>query len=123
VAVVRASWAANPGLYLVSNRTGDWVTTRFDGVFDAMGPQLAIDAAGHATIVLGRSGGAGLSAFDQTEASAPSVAAGDARHQGGHIEGEQTRGGRLAADGSDGGIGSGASPPTVPNGHGSGPTP
>lgn len=120
VAVVRASWAANPGLYLVSNRTGSWVTTRIDGAFDTMDPQLSVDAKGLATVVLGRSG-AGLRAFDQTDASPPTV---DRRTSRIHeIDIEDARGDRATSPSHAPATSISSSPPTVPRDYGTDATP
>lgn len=56
VAFGRYSWAANPGLYLVSNRTGPWVTTQVSKDLDVLDVSLAIDDSNHAVFAYTQDG-------------------------------------------------------------------
>jgi hypothetical protein len=72
VATTRASWAASPGIYLATNASGPWVTTRVLSDEDAGDVSLDVTAAGLRRLVFETT--AGVQAYEETALAGSAVA-------------------------------------------------
>ncbi len=72
VAVARAYWAANPGVYLITNRTGAWVTSLVVDSFGTTGTSVVVKPGGLARIAYDNEDW-GVSVLDETSLAPQTV--------------------------------------------------